>query len=405
MKIICPISGVPFRTYDSLTLSLAVEHPIFTVPFEQIILLLDPIREQEEAQLRNLGQNFNVTEYNATIEASIKDLTNTAVEAIHEKNWRNPVFKLYQTKQLVMLALMKLADLLENERGYVAKPAPSIIDAYFWNASELFIWANTIRNPNMLGSLPKYRISKHNENLDNFPEYLQILQETKDSIGARYRAYSEENKLRTMERALAILSKRREAYKVELTSGRNTIAARWALTITRCPKDIFPFWYAILSSTSIKILFDGVKVEDTWQSVTAGDLRELRDYLEDNLIGPRGENKQTHIDDSEYYFMARQMVLNIIRKHIAILEQGTSSYKIVNAALGADILNANDDSLEKKGLVVGLDPKPTFADYKTKIDFIQAMAKWRHETKTKLLEISNKVPSATKESRSSYEIL
>lgn len=407
MKAICPVSGIPFRTYDSLALQVACDHPIFSIPFEQLVLLLEDIREQEEDQIKNISDETLALQDEVKALASIKDLTNIAIASIHEKNWRNPVFKLYQTKHLVLLALMKQAELLENEHGYAARPSPSIIDAYFWAASEVFIWAATIKNPT-LRKLPKYRISKQNEDMSNFDEYLDLLTTAKDSFGSKFRTFSEENRLRAMEQALAILSRRREAHKRNLTDGNNHLAARWALTITRCPKDIYNFWYAILSSPSIKITFDGVTIDGIQQNVTQGDLRELRDYLEDNLIGPRGEPKRTHLDDSEYYFMARQTVLNIVRKHIAILEQGTSSYRIVNTIIGDEILSASDDSLERKGLEYGLNPKPLFSDYENKIAFIRAIAAWRNQTKEKLLELKQPKEAEvklTKEERNKYEIL
>lgn len=407
MKAICPVSGIPFRTYDSLTLQVACEHPIFSIPFDSLVLLLEDIRIQEEDQIKNISDETLALQEEVKTLATIKDLTNITVAAIHERNWRNPVFKLYQTKHLTMLALMKHAELLENENGYAARPSPNIIDAYFWHGSELFIWASTIKNP-ALRKLPKYRISRQNEDMGNLSEYLDLLDSAKDSIGKRFRTITEENKLRTMEQALSILSKRRDAYKLNLTAGNNHLAARWALTITRCPKDIYPFWYAILSSPSTKITFEGVKIDETMQIVTQGDLRELRDFLEDNLIGPRGEPKKVHLDDSEYYFMARQTVLNIVRKHIAILEQGTSSYRIVNTVIGDEVLSASDDVLEKKGLELGLNPKPALMDYPKKIDFIRAIAAWRNETKEKLLAIKQDKSGdikLTKEERNKYEIL
>ena len=409
MKAICPISGIPFRTYDSLTIQVAVDHPIFSIPYEQLILLLEDVHIQEEHQLNNISEETS-QQQDAAIKATttIKDLTNMAVEAIHEKNWRNPIFKLYQTKHLVMLALMKHAELLENELGYAARPSPQIIDAHFWKATELFTWAATIANPNMQKTLPKYRISKQTENMENFSEYIELLAEVKKSIGSRYRTFADENKLKNMERALAILSKRRAAYKQNITAGKNNLAARWALMITRAPKDIYPFWYAILSNSSTNITYNGVKVGEIIMNVTIGDLRELRDYLEDNLIGPRGEHKKFHEDDLEYYFMARQSVLNIIRRHIAILEQGTSTYKIVNVAVGEDILSSSDDKLEKKGLEIGLNAKPQFQDFLKKIDFIKAVAAWRNDTKNKLLEEAEKAEASkpsTKKSEAQYDIL
>src|SRR6266571_4370380 len=394
MKAICPISGVPFRTYDSLPIHLAVPHPIFSVPFEALVGLLEDIRIQEEQELKNLNPETQKQkdELNSVLRAS--KLADIALEAIHEKNWRNPAFKLYQTKHLVLLAFMQLADLLRQEKGYCARPSPQIIEAYFWRGSELFIWANTIRNPQTLDLLPHYRISQDNENMDNFAEYLETLDEVKTSVGMRYRSISEERKLEALEKAITILTRRREILHQDVTSGTNNLAAKWALTITRAPKDLYEFWFQILASTSVKITFEGVKIGEKWEAVNEGDLRELRDFLEDNLIGPKGEHKEYHRDDSEYYFVARQTVLNIVRRHIAILEQGATSYKIVNVALGDAILNSSDDSLEKQAIQSNLPGKPKFADYasQSKIYFIRAMAAWRHNTKTALLELSNIIP-------------
>jgi hypothetical protein len=41
MKAICPISGVPFRTYDSLPLTWACNHPIFSIPFDRLVSSLE----------------------------------------------------------------------------------------------------------------------------------------------------------------------------------------------------------------------------------------------------------------------------------------------------------------------------------------------------------------------------
>ena len=407
MKVICPYSGVPFRTYDSLRTRAAIPHPVFSIPFESLCLLLEDIREQEEQELAKVSENLEnqVTGSKDLESLASKSLTDSTIEAIHEKNWRNPVFKLYQTKHLVMLSFMKHAELLINENGYAARPAPKIIDAYFWQACEVFVWAAGLRNPALIERLPKYRVSKQNEDMSNFSDYLDLLDSAKSSIGARYRSITEENKLRAMEQGLAILTKRRTALNREVTSGTNHLAARWALTITRCPKDIYEFWYGILASKPVNIIFSGVHVGDQVQNVTIGDLRELRDWLEDNLIGPRGEDKKTSVptmDDSEYYFIARQTVLNIVRRHIAVIEQGTTSYKIVNAAMGEQIAAASDDQLEKLALERGLDPKPELIGL-SKIDAIRSLAGWRLRTKQALGAMA---PPESKQSKGSeYEIL
>jgi hypothetical protein len=417
MKAVCPISGIPFRTYDSLPVKVSYVHPIFSLTYDQLIYLLDIIREQDEELVKSITtqtrDNYDFMD-NITL---AKKLTDLALEAISERNYNNPVFKLYQTKSLTMLAFMKLANLLENEEGYNARPTPSLVSAYFWQATELFIWANTIRNPYMIELLPKYRVSKHNEDMGNFREYINILTDVKNDISRKYRSMSEESKLKSMEYALSILSKRRNVYNIELTKGNNKLAAQWALMITRPPKDMYDFWFAILSSPSMQITFEGVNVNGKMEIVHASDLRELKDFLEDNLIGPRGNDKSekaTHEDDSEHYFVARQTVLGIVRKHITILEQGTSSYQIINVALGSEILSATDDILHEKAIEAGLTGKPSFVDYTSlgKMAFMKAMAKWRLSTRQSLLDLANmtidgKVEEEVKQEKGvkNYEIL
>jgi hypothetical protein len=406
MKAICPISGVPFRTYDSLPLQWAVNHPIFSIPFEQLVILLDDIRAQEEEQIASWDQHSIDNKQKVSEAAGIRDLTNAANIAIHEHNWKNPAFKLYQTKHLVMLAFMNHAELLITEKGYACRPKPEVIDSHFWNATELFIWANTLIVPQLKSGLPKYRITQYTERMENLPEYLEEINKIKESIGNKFRTASTERKLAAWEQAIAILTRRREILKNKLSTSHNPIAAKWALTITNAPKDYWDFWYGILSSPSTKITFEGVKIGDTWEAVTAGDLRELYDWLDDNLIRPKGEVGEYHRDDSEFYFIARQTVLDIIRTHILILEQGTSSYRIVNAALGDSILSASDDVLERKGLGIGLPGKPKFSDYPNKVGFIKALAAWRHNTKNTLLEKSQEKPAEeSKEEKAKYEIL
>lgn len=413
MRAICPISGIPFRTYDSLPVKVAYPHPIFSLTYDQLIYLLDIIKDQEQQQIEKFT-DIQDKDYEFVSDFSIGNkMTSEMIQAIQERNWTNPVFKLYQTKHLTMLAFMKLACLLENEEGYVAIPNPHITEAYFWLASELFIWACAIRNPQTMDMLPKYKVSKHNEDMGNFKEYLNILADVKQSIGERYRTREDDRRIDSMQKALTILSMRRNIQNIALTKGSNKLAAQWALMVTRPPKDLYKFWFAILSSPSTQITFEGVKVDDKYEIVTPGDLRELKDFLEDNLIGPRGDEKSIqnkHQDDSEYYFVSRQTVLGIIRKHIAILEQGTAGYQIVNAALGAEILSSTDDQLHDKAINAGLKGRPMFGDYPTKIGLIKAMATWRLNTKQLLLDLANmsvdgKVESEVKKEGAKYEIL
>lgn len=408
MKAICPISGVPFRTYDSLPLTWAADHPIFSIPFEHLVILLEDIRKQEEEQIQSWDAKSLENKKRVSEAAAIKDLTKEANLAIHEHNWKNPAFKLYQTKHLVMLAFMKHAELILCEKGYCARPKPEIVDSHFWSAVELFSWVNTLTNPQLISGIPKYKVSSHNEAMENFPDYLEEINKIKENIGNRYRSASTERKLAAWEQAIAILTRRREVLKTSLSTSTNNLAARWALTITNCPTQYWDFWYAILSSPSTKITFEGVKIGDKWEAVTAGDLREIYDYLDDNLVRPKGEAGEYHRDDSEFYFITRQTVLDTIRRHILILEQGTSSYKIVNAAMGDQVLSASDDQLETKGLAIGLPPKPKFQNHINKVTLLIAIAKWRHATKTAILEkmqVGEAPKAESKEEKGKYDIL
>lgn len=407
MKAICPITGVPFRTFDSLSLSWPVNHPIFSIPFDRLVLLLEDIREQETELILNWDKDTSDLKKQVDTAASIKDLTSTANLAIHEHNWKNPAFRLYQTKHLVLLAFMVHAELIDVEKGYACRPKPKIIDSHFWSGAELFSWACTLNNEQLRNRLPRYRVSSDNEGMDNLPEYLEIFAKTKESIGSKYRSFSTERKLAAWEQAIAILSRRRSILKEKLSTSHNPLAAKWALTITNAPKQYWDFWYAILSSTSSKVTFDGVKVGDKIESVTSGDLKELYDWLDDNLVRPKGEIGEYHRDDSEFYFISRQTVLDIIRTHISILEQGTSSYRIVNAAVGDEIVSMADDDLEKKMIEHGMDGKPQFALTPTRIGFIKAMAAWRTQGKQKLLDMQPKPVETilSKEEKGKYEIL
>lgn len=411
MKAICPITGVPFRTFDSLNLTWTVNHPIFSVSYIKLISILEDIRQQETELILNWDKNTSNLKQEVDQAASIKDLTNAANLAIHEHNWKNPAFRLYQTKHLVLLAFMMHADLLDVKEGYAARPKPKIIDSHFWSGIELFSWACTLNNEQLKNRLPRYRISEDNEEMANLPEYIEIFAKVKEAIGSKYRSFSTERKLAAWEQAIAILSRRRSVLKEKLSTSHNPLAAKWALTITNTPKEYWDFWYAILSSPSTKITFEGVKVGDKIEAVTAGDLRELYDWLDDNLIRPKGEIGEYHRDDSEFYFISRQTVLDIIRTHILILEQGTSSYRIVNAAIGDEIVSMSDDILEKKAIEHGLDGKPAFVLYPSKIGLIKAMAAWRTKTKHKLLEITQskdkniETTPYSKEEKGKYEIL
>src|SRR6266404_485495 len=182
MKAICPISGVPFRTYDSLSINWACNHPIFSIPFQQLVLLLEDIRIQEEELVLNWNKGSSDQKQAVSDAASLKDLTNSANIAIHEHNWKNPAFRLYQTKHLVMLAFMVHANLLDVETGYAARPKPQIIDSHFWSATELFSWACTLSNPQLRRGLPQYRVSRDNEAMENLPEYLEEVNKIKEHI-------------------------------------------------------------------------------------------------------------------------------------------------------------------------------------------------------------------------------
>ena len=407
MKAICPISGVPFRTYDSLDLLWECPHPIFQLSFEMLVQVLEDIRNQEQKLLELTNKDSASQREYVAEAAQIRDLTNAASMAIHEKNWTNPAFRLYQTKHLILLAFMKQAELLDVEKGYAARPKPEIVDSHFWHATELFSWACTLSTEALRNRLPRYRVSKDNEGMGNLPEYIEIFNKVKYSIGNRFRDASTERKLAAWEMAISILTRRRETLKEKLSTSHNPLAAKWALTITNAPKQYWDFWYAILSSPSTKITFEGVRIGDRIEAVTAGDLRELYDWLDDNLIRPKGDVGEYHRDDSEFYFIARQTVLDIVRTHILILEQGTSSFRIVNAAIGDQVLSYSDDVLEKKALTLKIGgPKPSFANYSKKIDFIKAIAGWRNEIKTKILEIEQaKEPQMSKEEKAKYEIL
>lgn len=409
MKAICPISGVPFRTYDSLPLELDYNHPIFAITYDRLVLALEDIRKQEEESILNWNERTLDDKKEAKLAASITDLTNATALALHERNWKNPLFRLYQSKHLVMLAFMNHAELILVEKGYAARPSPEIIDSHFWNATELFSWACTLANPQLRNGIPKYRITRDTERMGNLPEYLEEVSKIKESIGNRFRSASTERQLAAWEMAISILTRRREVLKEKLSTSHNPLAAKWALTITNAPKQYWDFWYAILSSPSTKITFEGVRVGDRIEPVTQGDLRELYDHLDDNLIRPKGEIGEYHRDDSEFYFIARQTVLDIIRTHILILEQGVSSFRIVNQAVGHSILAASDDVLNIKAKEHGLAERPNFTAYPKKVDFIRALAGWRHITKQELLKILQPESSQEKvegdKEKGKYEIL
>lgn len=392
MKAICPISGVPFRTYDSLPITIGYHHPIFSLSYHELIQLLEYVRDLEEVELVRLTEaaiNQNKETYQDLETVSLaKSFSTLTIEAIHEKNYKNPTFKLYQTKQLVLLAFMRHAGLLEVERGYVARPKPKVIEAFFWQGVDLFAWVGTVSHPNILASLPHYKVSQQNQNMANFETYLDVLEEAKDGINSRYRSIQDDRKTTALAKAITLLNQRRAVYNKELTKGSNHLAAKWALLVTRPPESIVPFWYGILSSSSIKLTFEGVKIGEKWEAVTYNDLLELRDWMLDNLMEPRGEVKQTHLDDSEYYFMARKCVLDIIKRHITIIEQGTASFNIINAVYGNELQSLSDDKLELRAIEAGLPGKPDLSALAgKKIEALKAMAKWRIFTKQELIAI------------------
>jgi regulator of sirC expression with transglutaminase-like and TPR domain len=80
--------------------------------------------------------------------------------------------------------------------------------------------------------------------------------------------------------------------------------------------------------------------------------------------------------------------------------------------MGDEILSVSDDKLEIKALQHSLSKKPNIAEHLNKVDFIKAVAKWRHETKTKLLELTqpkegegNGKVELTKQEKGQFEIL
>jgi hypothetical protein len=67
-----PISGVPFRTFDSLPLQWAVNHPVFSIPYHTLVVLLEDIRKQEEDMLVNWNKDTSDLKKEASAAAGVK---------------------------------------------------------------------------------------------------------------------------------------------------------------------------------------------------------------------------------------------------------------------------------------------------------------------------------------------
>lgn len=389
MKAICPISGTPFRTYDALPYRVKYPHPIFTLSYAQLVAVLEDISKEETKLIESMNKELKASDFeHLTEENAQKWITSQTVEAQAERNYKNPHFRLFQAKQLTLLAFFKATNLLELEPGFHCKINPHTIEAYFWPAIESFSWICTISNQKKLERFPKYRVSRINQKFQNFSEYLSLLQSVQFNHDHMYFSRSEEERLASLQHVMFLLARRREANKIAITSGTNRLAATWAMLVTHAPDDIKEFWFEILCKPTRVITFEGVEVKGKMVRVTIQDLKELRDWLTDNLLTPRDGTDLNKIkqDDSETYFVSRHTVLSIMNKHIEMMEQGGVGYEMVNDDSLFKIQSANDKQLVEFCLQACLEePMPPRLNYKSDILYMKAMALWRLKVRQELV--------------------
>jgi len=420
MKILCSISGTPWTSNDMLPFKLEMPHPIFNLPFSDLVKALDYVRTEEERVLRKLRdevakesqenpfepsgaesikdikQNHASTvlaqlnEHASSLEGYAEEmLSNDALvlltlEAMKGKEYKHPAFQHFTTKKLVFLAWFKHSGLLSIDPGAYARPRPEVLDAYFWPAIKLFMWASNIQAEYLKERLPLYKISKHNQNLNlgNLGFYLDELDIARRDIGAKFRSKMIEDKLENYEQAIALLVSRRVGEDKDIWQGNNKLVAKWVLMSTNVPKSIAPYWYGLLSIPPEKLRYGGVPIlgatkdEPKYTPVRLADVKELRDHLYDNLLEPSNAEGML-LETSSYYFTSAGLAMKLVNRAIDYFESERSQFEMLNESVDAPLVQTNDLALEQFANANGLSTKPLFTAFVTKLDYYIAMAKWR----------------------------
>ena len=375
MKLFCPISGVPFYTLDKLPLQYTIEHPIFSIPFEGLMYALKDTEHQENKFIQDAPDGI------ANENASLAFIAQLANQARNDKAYREPAFQLYTAKKLLFLAFFKECGLLEVEEGCYCKINPRVLYANYAKAIELFIWAEGFTPRIAIAKLPRFKISKQTEQMDNLNDYLTLLQESRDDTH-KLHSLTEERILDKLEQAIAILSINRNVQQQMPWEGRNRIVAKWALLQTGAPANIYDFWFAILSKQPETYHLAGINVNGERLPVSMNDLKELQGYMLENLI--------TDTQDGSYYYDSMTLTFSIIEHAIQYFYQQDAQFKIIDPNTGREQIAASVKDIEafaksETGKVL---PEPVPNMFATTIQYKVALAKWRIEMRKKMTELS-----------------
>lgn len=386
MKLLCSISGIPYRSNDALPFSIIAPHPIFSLDFQQLTSTLDYIKDQEEKTIAILAKAKPSDKEGEAALFDILDgtaLSKMASDAIKGKEFKDPAFQYYQTKKLIMLAWLKQGNLLKIENGYYARPRPEIIDLYFWQAVELATWAANLRTEIITKHVPIYAIGPNTSNMGNFGEYLETLEYARIETRQRIRSVIDEVKLERYEQTIAIIAQRRNIDGIPEWKGNNNLIANWALKITSTPASIYEFWHGILTLPAITLRYNGVRdpLTKRAQIVTLKDIEELHDWLKERLL-----QKEDGSEDGSYYYTAARLALAIVKNHEAQFRADQNPFEILNNVINSPIIDQSDAGLNEIAIQEGIEGQPVFNDFGTKLDYYIAMSKWRMMVKRYLTD-------------------
>ncbi len=236
MKAICRYSGLDLLSSSGFARWQVVsEHPVFTVPLEELI----------------------------TLAAS---------------TWSPEMFVL--DKKLLVLAIAKNCELITWENTRELMPAVPSIKTIESSIEQLLLvagWIDFQRSVNKHSTYPQFRISEDTADMHTFPVMLKEIIDSRD--------YTEKQERR--EHRLICLENNARNLSARLRIGDNKEAsllrttAEWAIMVTdeaikaeRVKVDISEYWKEILMTSASKLKAKKIPIND---------VEELREFMVDNL--------------------------------------------------------------------------------------------------------------------------
>lgn len=346
------------------------------------------VEEQEAEILQNLSAA-------TAFQNSTEFLSLLAQQAWNVKAYKEPAFQLYTNKKLVLLSFMEKSGLLDVSDNIPCAIEPKHLNAQYARAIPLFIWANNFTPSIVVARLPRFKLSVLSRKMENLSDYLDLLEESKNSYH-RIRSLTTDVILDRLEkRIFDILNTRRVNNKDE-TEGRNNVIAKWALMQTSAPENIWDFWFALLTKEP-KLLYTVGAILEAGEKpivVRMADLRELQQHMLDNLVIPNNE-------DGSYYYDACHVTFGIVNKAIDYFKEQDASFAL--AENQTPVLSGDD--LFSAATTLSMSA-PKREDFKTLLLYNVAMAMWRVRVRTESLKQSMEKPVENKPNKDgNYDFL